>query len=202
MVLGSRVRPVMTYSCLCKGTACKYSDSVPVYLWASDWSESSAAAKSACGYQCVTQTYCSAGQPGPAAESLWSCCFKFQVGTMNVNLMVSLLTRLGLKHFCSCCGRAAADVLLVLWRCCWPGGYAAGPANVVLAQRIMCGGHDELECAARPVDVLLALRGRAAVPGQSPAGQWENSKAVTLKSSLTQNRQPAEGPSKTLWDLK
>ena len=73
------------------------------------------------------------------------------------------------KHSWSCCcrRRAAADVLLALWRCCWPGGYAAGPADVVRAQR-MCGGHDELECAASPVNVLLALRGRcAAVPGQS-----------------------------------
>jgi hypothetical protein len=69
MVWGSRARPVMTYSCLCKGTACKYSNSVPVYPWASGWSESSAAAQSAWGYQCVTQTYCSAGLPGPAAES-------------------------------------------------------------------------------------------------------------------------------------
>ena len=123
---------------------------------------------------------------------------------MNVNLMVSLLTRLGLKHrhSWSCCGWAAADVLRALWRCCWPGGYAAaGPADVVWAQQ-MCGGHYELECAASPVDVLLALRGRAAVPGQSPAGQWENSKAVTLKSSLTQSCQPAEGPAKTLRDLK
>jgi hypothetical protein len=70
--------------------------------------------------------------------------------------------------------------------CCGPCGGAAGqadmqrgPADVVRAQR-MCGGHDELECAASPVDVLLALRGRAAVPGQSSAGQWENSKAVAL----------------------
>ncbi len=74
------------------------------------------------------------------------------------------------------------------WRCCWPGGCAAGP---VRAQRT-CGGHDELECAASPVDVLLAraLRCRAAaVPGQSEssAGQWENSKAATLESSLTQS---------------
>ncbi len=94
----------------------------------------------------------------------------------------------------SAAGRpGVADVLRALWRRCWPGGCAAGPADVVRAH----GGQDELECAASPVDVLLALRGRAAV--RSPAaGQGENSKAVTLKLSLTQSSQPAEGPGKTL----
>ncbi len=64
----------------------------------------------------------------------------------------------------SAAGRlAAADVLLALWRCCWSGGCAAGPADVVRAH----GGQDELECAASPVDVLLALRGRATLQPQS-----------------------------------
>ena len=59
------------------------------------------------------------------------------------------------------------------------------------------GGHNELESAASSVDVLLAparvrLSGRAAVLSPA-AGQGDNSKAVTLKSSLTQSCQPAEG---------
>jgi len=73
-VSGSRARQVTTYSCLCKGIACKYSNLFPVYPWASGWSESSAAAlaaqsESVWGYQCVTQTDCCAGQSGPTAET-------------------------------------------------------------------------------------------------------------------------------------
>ncbi len=63
---------------------------------------------------------------------------------------------------------AAVDVLRALWRCCLPGGCAAGPADVVLAH----GGQDELECAASPEDVLLALRGSEAVLSPA-AGQGD-----------------------------
>ncbi len=81
-VSGSRGRQVTTYSCLCKGIACKYSNLFP---WASGWSESSAAARAAqsesvWGYQCVTQTDCCAGQSGPAAETQHcSCCSIFKL---------------------------------------------------------------------------------------------------------------------------
>lgn len=83
-VSGSRARQVTTYSCLCKGIACKYSNLFP---WASGWSESSAAARAAqsesvWGYQCVTQTDCCAGQSGPASAAETqhcSCCSIFKL---------------------------------------------------------------------------------------------------------------------------
>ena len=134
-------------------------------------------------------------QPDPAEESLCSRYFKFQVCTVNLNikLMMSLQTQIGLKHFrvlvlvllrvrlvlvtelvLGLAVRARARQLRQM--CCGlcrlrGAAGQAGPANlnVVLAH----GRHNELlECAASPVDVLLALglRGRAAVLSQA-AGQ-------------------------------
>lgn len=134
-------------------------------------------------------------QPDPAEESLCSRYFKFQVCTVNLNikLMMSLQTQIGLKH--------SRVLVLVLLRvrlvlvtvlvlslavrarqlrqmCCWlcrlrgAAGQAGPNLNVVLAH----GRHNELlECAASPVDVLLALglRGRAAVLSQAAGREFK-----------------------------
>ena len=74
---------------------------------------------------------------------------------------------------------------------CWPGpssggSCAAGPVEVLLARRMcMCR---KWMCPAP------GLSGSTVTAVQSPAaGQVGNSKAVALKSGLTQSCQPAEG---------
>lgn len=134
-------------------------------------------------------------QPDPAEESLCSRYFKFQVCTVNLNikLMMSLQTQIGLKH--------SRVLVLVLLRvrlvlvtvlvlslavrarqlrqmCCWfcrlrgAAGQAGPNLNVVLAH----GRHNELlECAASPVDVLLVLGlcSRAAALSQAAGREFK-----------------------------